>query len=205
MHFGYAQCKQKGFTPILILILIALGIGGYFLYNNYSNLSRVQSRDNHYKTPSQNNFDETANWETYQNTKHGYSFKYPSSLPLNENIDGNVFVDNIFIRVVPIPQEYDRTKSENVTKDELETAQRASVNERFLHPITKRELIKMGEKTIDGVLFTKLQWGVYGPLDNPKQTYQEALVGIKGNNLYILPSYESYPAPQILSTFKFTQ
>src|SRR3989344_3962422 len=33
MHFGYAQCKQKGFAPILIVILIAAALGGYLLYS----------------------------------------------------------------------------------------------------------------------------------------------------------------------------
>lgn len=28
---------QKGFAPILIVLLIALGIGGYLIYTNYSN------------------------------------------------------------------------------------------------------------------------------------------------------------------------
>ena len=45
MHFGYTWCKQKGpalsecneskgFAPIIILIFIAVVVGGYFLYTN---------------------------------------------------------------------------------------------------------------------------------------------------------------------------
>ena len=43
--------ESKGFAPILIVLLIAiLGIGGYFVYTNYSNLSQEKSRDNRTKT-----------------------------------------------------------------------------------------------------------------------------------------------------------
>lgn len=38
MHFAYAQCKQRGFAPILVVILIASAVGGYFVYQKFSPL-----------------------------------------------------------------------------------------------------------------------------------------------------------------------
>ena len=80
--------KQKGFIPILILVLIALAIAGYFGYKNYwpkiqnlipptptANLSRAESKD----------------WKTYNNDQYKFSFKYPNFLQLTEgNTSRNV-------------------------------------------------------------------------------------------------------------------
>ncbi len=61
---------QKGFAPLLIIVLIAfLGVGGYFVYTNYLN--------NPYKPPVQNTVDETTSWKVYTNTKAGFEVKYP--------------------------------------------------------------------------------------------------------------------------------
>lgn len=79
--------KQSGLAPILIVILIALAVGGYFVYTNYSNLSRVISRDNQTKstqsgqttqTPTPTS-DSVVDWKTYTNIELAYSIKYPSS------------------------------------------------------------------------------------------------------------------------------
>jgi hypothetical protein len=66
---------QKGFAPILIVVLIALVVGGgaYYLGTKKSSLPTFSSS----KIPS-TIFDETANWKTYTNTKFGYSLKYPA-------------------------------------------------------------------------------------------------------------------------------
>lgn len=69
---------QKGFVPILIVLLIAiLGVGEYFAYTNYSN---SQS-----KTLTQNQVDETANWKTYTMLNSPLAFKYPEYLTLAED------------------------------------------------------------------------------------------------------------------------
>lgn len=197
--------KQKGFAPILIiLILAAVLLSGYFIYQKQTKpISSPEPSPLSTEAPAKVE-DPTANWETYTNTKYGYSFKYPTNLSIKENIDQDVFVDNNFIRVVPVPQQYDKTHSENITQEELETAQKAPLNEYFINPVTKREFRKIGEQMIDGVLFTKLKWQVFGDLQGNKSSYSGGLVGIVGNNLYILPANDSYPVPQVLSTFKFT-
>lgn len=80
---------QKGFAPILIVLLIAVvGIGGYLIYTNYSNDRSNQTKSSPtpvvttqtpQSTPSTTPADETANWKTYTNTKLKLEFKYPTS------------------------------------------------------------------------------------------------------------------------------
>lgn len=82
---------QKGLTPMLIVLLIVLIFGGYFLWNNYSN-----NRNNQIKpfptplatsqiprsTPSLS--DETANWKTFVDKSNTFSVKYPSDFTVKE-------------------------------------------------------------------------------------------------------------------------
>lgn len=71
--------KQKqGFTPIIILIvvLVALVAGAYYLGGKKSSLNLTPT-----STPNA-----TANWKTYTNTKYNYTFKYPSEYHLYTTI-----------------------------------------------------------------------------------------------------------------------
>lgn len=81
--------KQRGFAPILIVLLIALGIGGYFVYKNYSNNQTKVTPPQQISQPSTSlvsaspvpsDTGEAANWKVYTNIKYGYSFKYPPKL-----------------------------------------------------------------------------------------------------------------------------
>lgn len=87
MHFDYSQCKQKGFTakqeagfiPILIVILIAAAVGGYFVYKNYQTKTPAPTAPpttSSTPQPSPSPINETANWKTY--TGNRYSFSYPN-------------------------------------------------------------------------------------------------------------------------------
>lgn len=68
--------NQKGIAPILIIILIALGIGGYLLYQKQIKpTSPLQNPQASQSTP-----DETANWEIYTNKTYKYNLKYPRQL-----------------------------------------------------------------------------------------------------------------------------
>jgi len=69
--------KQKGFAPIIILVLIiALAAVGYFGYKNY--WPKIQKIVVYSPAPSVT-ADPTTNWKTYTNTKYLYSLKYPAS------------------------------------------------------------------------------------------------------------------------------
>lgn len=85
--------NQKGFTPILIVLLIAV-IGGYLFFTNYSNSRTKIESQNQVVTskttqstsiPSStaNTTDETANWKTY--TYKDFVLKYPSDWNLKED------------------------------------------------------------------------------------------------------------------------
>ncbi len=73
--------SQKGLAPILIIFLIALAVGGYLLYSNYS--------DNQTKTvsvltttntaPVATSSAETVNWKIYKTEKYNFSMKYPNN------------------------------------------------------------------------------------------------------------------------------
>lgn len=84
--------KQRGsFLPALIVVLIVVivGTGGYFLYRgqitpatNYQEASQP--------TPSPAP-DETVKWKTYTNTGFGFSIKYPPNLQMEE-IASDIFL-----------------------------------------------------------------------------------------------------------------
>ena len=86
MRFAYAQYKQKGFAPILIVLLVAvLAVGGYFVYTNYSNNQTAaptgQTTQTPPPTPDETVYteaSESANWKIYQGKS--YTFKYPANV-----------------------------------------------------------------------------------------------------------------------------
>lgn len=80
--------KQKGLAPILIILLIALVVGGYLVYQKQTKpvvpQPVTQSAPNPVTSPVASSSAETANpdsigakWKTYSGTS--YTFKYPSN------------------------------------------------------------------------------------------------------------------------------
>lgn len=77
--------SQKGLAPIVIVVLIALGIGGYLVYQDkVSNPSVINATPLPTVYPST---DETTNWKTHTNTK--YSLEYPDNWIIKEAGSGN--------------------------------------------------------------------------------------------------------------------
>lgn len=68
--------KQKGLAPILIVLFIALAVGGYLLYQKQQ--QTIQATPTPTSTPESTNSAETANWKTYTNIKYGFSVSYPT-------------------------------------------------------------------------------------------------------------------------------
>lgn len=87
--------KQKGVTLILIVILIALalGVGGYMLYNQQAKPTpppTTQPTPSPTASPVPTDTGETADWKIYSNPKLGYSVKYPKSWYLREYDWGSI-------------------------------------------------------------------------------------------------------------------
>ncbi|SRR5258706_8188786 len=71
--------KQKGFAPLLILILIALATLGYFGYKYFQSTNKVPAVTVSSPIPSVN---PAVGWKTYTSTKDGFSFKYPEDFKM---------------------------------------------------------------------------------------------------------------------------
>lgn len=85
--------SQKGLTPIVIVLLIALGIAGYLLYQSQAkpitDLSTspqlpIESNSSPIPQPTNSPYpiqspssDEISNWQTYSNQQYKFSFQYP--------------------------------------------------------------------------------------------------------------------------------
>ena len=96
--FFASQMKSQKGHALLIVVLIAAAIGGYFIYTNYSNnRTKVTPPTVTHSSPAPTGAGETANWKTYSNTSLkysvNYSFKYPADyVPYFPNKpDNNVF------------------------------------------------------------------------------------------------------------------
>ena len=95
---------QKGFVPVLIVILIAALVGGYFVYSNFQTKTPTSTIQ-----PSPSPADETANpdsiganWKTY--TNKGIYFEYPSDWNISPYTDNTIIISsspNIKLVVVP--------------------------------------------------------------------------------------------------------
>ncbi len=84
--------RQKGFAPVIILVLVVLVVVGYFGYKNFQpKLQTVFSPEASATT------DPTANWKTYTNSQYGLSFKssnQPEEIIGDGSKDGSVTVAN---------------------------------------------------------------------------------------------------------------
>ncbi len=70
--------KQKGFAPIIIIVLITLGIAGYFGYRQFK-----PTINKFFSSPTPTS-DPTADWKTYSDRQGRFSFKYPSAWWIEE-------------------------------------------------------------------------------------------------------------------------
>lgn len=108
--------KQAGFAPLLIVVLITLALGGYFIYQKQtkptpSPQSTIQPTsaplpkdytDSEKKLKIQKTpiLEQTTSWKIYKNDKYGLQIKYPPDWVTKENFktfengDLIVFLDN---------------------------------------------------------------------------------------------------------------
>ncbi len=75
---------QKGYFGLILLIILAVAIGGGAYYFSKQNKSIDQGQVS--------STDSTSNWETYTNEKYGFSFKYPADI-LKDNSSSKTATD----------------------------------------------------------------------------------------------------------------
>jgi len=107
-HFSKIQCRQKGISTLVgIIIIIAVAIiafGGVFAYEYFAKSQtptiNVQPTPNFQKQQNQNSG--TAGWKTYTNTQYGFEIKYSNPAKLSPilqgiQIDINGIAGSIFV------------------------------------------------------------------------------------------------------------
>jgi len=89
--------NNRGFAPIavIVLVVIAVGVMGYFLIANKSTTLPSQTSTNQTQTtnPHPTSVEPTsasipANWKTYRSQQHQFEFMYPNELFLETNSSG---------------------------------------------------------------------------------------------------------------------
>lgn len=69
---------QKGFVPVLIVVLVATLLGGYFLYSKqFKSVLQQPSSTPTITSNESSSSAETANWKAHTNIEGSYSFQYP--------------------------------------------------------------------------------------------------------------------------------
>lgn len=186
--------KQKGLAPILIIILIALAVGGYlFIQKQPKPVSTSQP------SPSPIASDEIATWKTYTNNKYGYSVKYPGDKFVScENI-----TEDTGLRLWKVP--FDCPYAHDVPYKIGVVIYKTGEYKEYKTPATTEELtideVKAIKKTYqyteaDGPLFSA-KGSTEVVITRRNNTYLIQFLGVEQENLAIFD--------QILSTFRFTQ
>ena len=86
--------KQKGFAPIIIIVLIALVAAGAYVLGTKNILKLPTFPLTPTLSPSSTT-NPTANWKTYTSRDGSFSFKYPENLyTLNSNEQNLIFYDS---------------------------------------------------------------------------------------------------------------
>ncbi|MBI4157225.1 hypothetical protein HY502_00025 [Candidatus Woesebacteria bacterium] len=180
--------RNKGFAPIIILVVIALAVAGYFAYQN---MQLKKSADNKqqaavpsttsYPSPTAN---PTANWKTYTNQEYNFSFKYPSDLAVRENKNPSLTENAEIVLVGELSDKF------------------FYVNLGYLEDGTDKADMKFEYK--DSVIASK-QAKMQTITTGGKVT--QVSYGVKNENtdMVISSNFEEYIFDQILSTFKFIE
>ncbi len=182
--------KQKGFTPILILIVfLVLGGVGFLLFKN----TKVNPSPTPLGSPKPSaeaaTPDPTADWKKYTNSTHNYALKYPSEF--------DVSLDETWAR----PEDHVSVKSpdSNINLDFTNGAQGSDCANALCE--SQREL----EFTISGEQFVATE---HYPDAFNNYSFEIYIPDNQGNErISISVKYKNPPdvktIDQILSTFKF--
>lgn len=196
--------KQKGFAPIIIIVLITLGIAGYFGYRQFK-LITGDFADSPSSTPLSTP-DTTINWKTYTNTKYSYQLRYPSTWKVQSMNSGEKLVETSAVNFRMVA---DKTPGESgfslyitANPDSLLLTDWVTQN-----PDNGALLLDVSKKINNSVVFINgLEWE---KIDNNSIGFVptgDVKYGLThGGNLYFVVFYSADPdtLDQIISTFKF--
>lgn len=178
--------NQKGFIPVIIILVVLIGIGGIF----YLRLPKYRFGAI-LSTPLPTSISSISNWKTYVNTELGYSIKIPSTWSYDDQHSKiNVSFEN------NQNQDVDGNFSILVTKAESIDKYLGEALSSYYKSTTLNNL------SLAGVTATKVTTRL-----NNESTYSQDWFVINKNRMYII-SYTTYQEvenkfDQILSTFKF--
>lgn len=88
--------NQKGLAPILIVLILAALVGGYFLYQQQAKSPSAPTTPPATSStfqPSPSPADQTANWKIYTNNRANFSFSYPNNWFISEQVSNNTVKD----------------------------------------------------------------------------------------------------------------
>ena len=206
------KMTQKGLAPILIVLLIALGIGGYLIYTNYSNnFTKPAKYVQITPTPTEStSIAETANWKTYTNNEYKFSLKYPPEYAVKgegkiiDLLEEDACCDSGFQIWL------DESRFEN--SQSLIRCDRAKEEIKLNPAFPRSDCLEDGKRygqnadivsiklaNVEAISFYVADTGV-GHLDHIIQTKKEPRIQIRYPTGNVKSIYD-----QILPTFKFTQ
>ncbi len=184
---------QKGFAPIIIVIILAVAaVGGYLIYQKQTKTSLPAQ-------PSPNLSNETAAWKTYTSDRLKYSIKIPSDyifkedqqngweqfyLPKKSGNGNDYFEKQIVIW--------------NTDTSDTDPCNPGLVSEKTRDELIKEELIEFKCITVNNLAFREVIVTKKNPRNYSYTTIQ------MGKNYHIgFTNVEVGKINQILSTFKF--
>lgn len=219
--------KQKGIAPILIVILIALALGGYLLYQKQfkpvsvlqpspSPVTSPEASSSATASPESTGIRETANpdsivanWKTYENKPFFYQIKYPSNWIVQNVLYGQSLTEgDSLIGINPnnnMARAGDEINIEVVKDKTVEEAIQLLKNSNKLKSSGSFTLGDIKGKRIETTYIQPNQKSLSDKTANPTGTKVSVMFERNGN-LYILSSldYALVTFNKILSTFKFT-
>lgn len=191
--------RQKGLVPVLIIILIAAGISGYFVYTNSQTKTPTPtsqpSPSPSDASPVPTGATETANWKTYTSLTMAFELRYPH---------GEIIEDSI-----PIPNNGLQTTIK------LNNANILIIKRPNINPVTNLPYKTLTEFDLRTSNFSSITLGGMDAKDSGEYgtqsgTIQRDVMLIQKADIWIIQAVKLdqniiIPLDQILSTFKFTE
>lgn len=207
--------RNKGFAPIIILVLITLAVVGYI---GYKYLQSTNQPFNQSTSPSPSPTptpDPTANWKTYTDKGKEYSLKYPSQYFYQESGDGAAVVFDLQpFKDCSIQGRFDCLSANDRIPIFSVVKYSGSQSEYYKNDSYPYHLMSEGTTNVVGREYSQVIFTLKdsSPLNMPGLYYQSTDTIFPHGNSIVIVRYEKERKDsvnyqqiysQILSTFKF--